>query len=69
MDAGNVEEARYYASLFSDSAEKLQAFIKTELWENAANVAMEMNDLPSLQLIRTKCDDEDLKMRILQRLR
>lgn len=68
VDAGSIEEARHYSLLIKDEKEKLHAFIKTKWWENAVNAAVKAGDTPALTLIRNLCDDDDIKLNIVQQI-
>jgi len=68
-EADNLEEARHFAQMIKDDQERLEAFVKTKSWENAISVAVSLKDTTTLQLIRNNCNDEELKMSILQQVR
>jgi len=66
MEAGNLQEARYFALLVKDEEDRLEAFLKTKSWDSAIGLAVQLKDLTTLQLIHNNCDDSELQLSIMQ---
>jgi hypothetical protein len=61
FDQGNTQAALQFAMRIKDKAQRLESFIALEIWDEAADMALELRDELAIERIKRLCRDPELR--------
>ena len=61
FDQGNTQAALQFAIRIKDKAQRLESFIALEIWDEAADMALELRDELAIERIKRLCRDPELR--------
>ena len=67
FDLGNTQAALQFAIRIKDKGQRLESFIQLEIWEEAADMALELRDEMAIERIKKLCRDPDLRPLIMDK--